>query len=110
MLRRVFKILLCMIVALNVTVAPAAVTEPTKGSPVVNVKYIHDAILAKWNVSVGYNSALTNKSVAANMKYLLAAVQRGTHRLIMSQVPQSVLRIIKIWQKSVAAWVRYSQR
>ena len=44
MLRRVFKILLCMIVALNVTVAPAAVAEPTTMSPVVNVKYIHDAI------------------------------------------------------------------
>ena len=81
MLRRVFKILLCMIVALNVTVAPAAVTEPTKGSPVVNVKYIHDAILAKWNVSVGYNSALTNKSVAANMKYLLAAIDVANKKI-----------------------------
>lgn len=81
MLRRVFKILLCMIVALNVTVAPAAVTEPTKGSPVVNVKYIHDAILAKWNVSVGYNSALTNKSVAANMKYLMAAIDIANKKI-----------------------------
>lgn len=81
MLRRVFKILLCMIVALNVTFAPAAVTEPTKGSPVVNVKYIHDAILAKWNVSVGYNSALTNKSVAANMKYLLAAIDVANKKI-----------------------------
>ena len=81
MLRRVFKILLCMIVALNVTVAPAAVAEPTKGSPVVNVKYIHDAILAKWNVSVGYNSALTNKSVAANMKYLLAAIDVANKKI-----------------------------
>lgn len=81
MLRRVFKILLCMIVALNVTVAPAAVTEPTKMSPVVNVKYIHDAILAKWNVSVGYNSALTNKSVAANMKYLLAAIDVANKKI-----------------------------
>ena len=81
MLRRVFKILLCMVVALNVTFAPAAVTEPTKMSPVVNVKYIHDAILAKWNVSVGYNSALTNKSVAANMKYLLAAVDVANKKI-----------------------------
>lgn len=81
MLRRIFKILLCMIVALNVTVAPAAVAEPTIGSPVVNVKYIHDAILAKWNVSVGYNSALTNKSVAANMKYLLAAIDVANKKI-----------------------------
>ena len=81
MLRRVFKILLCMIVALNVTVAPAAVAEPTTMSPVVNVKYIHDAILAKWNVSVGYNSALTNKSVAANMKYLLAAIDVANKKI-----------------------------
>lgn len=81
MLRRVFKILLCMVVALNVTVAPAAVAEPTIGSPVVNVKYIHDAILAKWNVSVGYNSALTNKSVAANMKYLMAAVDVANKKI-----------------------------
>ena len=81
MLRRVFKILLCMVVALNVTVAPAAVAEPTTMSPVVNVKYIHDAILAKWNVSVGYNSALTNKSVAANMKYLLAAVDVANKKI-----------------------------
>lgn len=81
MLRRVFKILLCMVVALNVTFAPAAVAEPTIGSPVVNVKYIHDAILAKWNVSVGYNSALTNKSVAANMKYLMAAVDIANKKI-----------------------------
>lgn len=81
MLRRVFKILLCMVVALNVTFAPAAETEPTKMSPVVNVKYIHDAILAKWNVSVGYNSALTNKSVAANMKYLLAAIDIANKKI-----------------------------
>ena len=51
------------------------------GSPVVNVKYIHDAILAKWNVSVGYNSALTNKSVAANMKYLLAAIDVANKKI-----------------------------
>lgn len=81
MLRRIFKILLCMIVALNVTVAPAAVAEPSKESPVVNVKYIHDAIFAKWNVSVGYNSALTNKSAAANMKYLLAAVDVANKKI-----------------------------
>ena len=81
MLRRIFKFLLCMSVALNVTVAPAAVAEPTIGSPVVNVKYIHDAILAKWNVSVGYNSALTNKSVAANMKYLLAAIDVANKKI-----------------------------
>lgn len=81
-MRRVFKILLCMIVALNVTVASAAVAEPSiSESPAVNVKYIHDAILAKWNVSVGYNSALTNKSVAANMKYLLAAIDVANKKI-----------------------------
>ena len=82
MLRRVFRFLLCMTFALSVTVAPAAVAEPSKSeSPAVNVKYIHDAILAKWNVSVGYNSALTNKSVAANMKYLLAAVDVANKKI-----------------------------
>ncbi len=82
MLRRVFRFLLCMTFALSVTVAPAAVAEPSKSeSPAVNVKYIHDAILAKWNVSVGYNSALTNKSVAANMKYLMAAIDIANKKI-----------------------------
>lgn len=82
MLRRVFKILLCMAFALNVTVASAAVAEPSKSeSPAVNVKYIHDAISAKWGVSVGYNSQLSDKLVIANMKYLMAAIDIANKKI-----------------------------
>ena len=41
---------------------------------VVNVEYIHDLILQKWNISVPYNSALNNTQAVANMKYLLTSV------------------------------------
>lgn len=81
MLRRVFRFLLCMVVALNVAVARAAVAEPTSESPAVNVKYIHDAISAKWGVSVGYNSQLSDKLVIANMKYLMAAIDIANKKI-----------------------------
>ena len=81
MLRRVFRFLLCMAFALNVTVAPSAVPEATSESPAVNVKYIHDAISAKWGVSVGYNSQLSDKLVIANMKYLMAAIDIANKKI-----------------------------
>ncbi len=40
----------------------------------VNVEYIHNAIKQKWDITVPYNAALENPRVAANMKYLLTAV------------------------------------
>ncbi len=81
MLRRVFRFLLCMVVALNVAVATAATPEATSESPAVNVKYIHDAISAKWGVSVGYNSQLSDKLVIANMKYLMAAIDIANKKI-----------------------------
>lgn len=41
---------------------------------VVNVEYVHSAINQKWNINVPYNPGLTNPRVAANMKYVLTAV------------------------------------
>jgi len=83
MLRRIFRFLLCIAFAFNVVVAPAA-TDSTLDSPAVNVKYIHDAIYAKWGVSVGYNPQLTNKSAIANMKYLLAAIDIANKKIGVS--------------------------
>lgn len=40
----------------------------------VNVEYIHNAIQQKWDITIPYNSELTNPQVAANMKYLLTAI------------------------------------
>lgn len=45
-----------------------------QSAQVVNVEYIHNAIAQKWDISVPYNSELTNPRVAANMKYLLTAI------------------------------------
>ncbi len=42
--------------------------------PVANVEYIHSAIKQKWGVAVPYNPNLSDTRVAANMKYLLTAV------------------------------------
>lgn len=42
----------------------------------VNVEYIHTALQRRWGVSLPYNPALTNPRVAANMKYLLTAIDR----------------------------------
>ena len=43
----------------------------------VNVEYIHLLIEQKWGITVPYNPALQNVKVAANMKYLLTAVDRA---------------------------------
>ncbi len=45
-----------------------------QSAQVVNVEYIHNAIKQKWDITVPYNSELTNPRVVANMKYLLTAV------------------------------------
>ncbi len=47
----------------------------------VNVEYIHNAIKQKWDITVPYNSALENPRVAANMKYLLTAVDVANEML-----------------------------
>ena len=48
---------------------------------VVNVEYIHNVIAQKWDISVPYNSELTNPRVAANMKYLLTAIDVANEML-----------------------------
>ncbi len=48
---------------------------------IVNVEYIHNAIQQKWDITVPYNSELSNPRVAANMKYLLTAVDVANEML-----------------------------
>ncbi len=47
----------------------------------VNVEYIHNAIKQKWDITVPYNLALRDPRVAANMKYLLTAVDVANEML-----------------------------
>lgn len=57
------------------------ITLPAHSAQIVNVEYIHNAIAQKWNVMVPYNRELTNTRVAANMKYLLTAVDVANNML-----------------------------
>ncbi len=52
-----------------------------QSAQIVNVEYIHNAIKQKWDITVPYNAALTNLRVAANMKYLLTAVDVANEML-----------------------------
>ncbi len=52
--------------------APAA-----RSAEMVSVEYIHNAIEQRCGIVVPYNPALGNKKVAANMKYLLTAIDRA---------------------------------
>ncbi len=45
-----------------------------QAAQVVNVEYIHNSIQQKWNISIPYNTELTNPQVVANMKYLLTTI------------------------------------
>ena len=47
----------------------------------VNVEYIHKLIKQQWSIDVPYNPALENPKVAANMKYLLTAVD-ATNKML----------------------------
>lgn len=47
---------------------------PAQSAQIVNVEYIHQLINQKWDITIPYNAELTNPHVAANMKYLLTAV------------------------------------
>lgn len=60
-----------LFILLAILFAPVA-----NAAEMVNVEYIHAALQRHWGVSLPYNSALTNPRVAANMKYLLTAVDR----------------------------------
>ncbi len=52
-----------------------------QSAQVVNVEYIHNAIKQKWDITVPYNTELTNPRVAANMKYLLTTVDVANEML-----------------------------
>lgn len=45
-----------------------------QSAQIVNIDYIHTAIADKWDVVIPYNREITNVGVAANMKYLLTAI------------------------------------
>lgn len=47
---------------------------PAQAAQVVNVEYVHNAIKNKWDITIPYNPALVSPNVAANMKYVLTAV------------------------------------
>lgn len=47
---------------------------PVFGAEIVNVDYIHKLINQQWGINVPFNPELTDKTVAANMKYLLSAI------------------------------------
>ena len=43
-------------------------------APIANLEYIHRAIADKYDITVSYNPAVVDISAAANMKYLLTAI------------------------------------
>lgn len=47
---------------------------PVQSAQIANIDYIHTAIADKWNITIPYNREITNVGVAANMKYLLTAI------------------------------------
>lgn len=50
------------------------IIAPVQSAQIANVEYIHTAIADKWDITIPYNREITNVGVAANMKYLLTAV------------------------------------
>ncbi|MFQ6702689.1 MAG: hypothetical protein ACLRFO_00595 [Alphaproteobacteria bacterium] len=50
------------------------IIAPVQSAQIANVDYIHTAIADKWDITIPYNREITNVGVAANMKYLLTAV------------------------------------
>ncbi len=50
-------------------------------SPMVNVKYIHQAIAAKWGINIAYHPNLKNERAAANMRYLMGMIDVANKRL-----------------------------
>lgn len=43
-------------------------------APIANLEYIHNAIADKYDITIQYNAAVTDVTSAANMKYLLTAI------------------------------------
>ena len=71
MIKKIF----CFLVSLSFCVRVAAAAQ------MVNVEYIHSAIEKEWGINIPYNPALENPHVAANVKYLLTAVDRANQLL-----------------------------
>lgn len=81
-MRRIFVTILSVLCILFTNVSVRAETgNVVGGAPIVNVKYIHDLIQHEWGVRVPYNPELKNPLVAANMRYLLTAVDAANSRL-----------------------------
>ena len=76
-MRRLFAILLLCV--LGIFTMPF-VASAAGVSPIVNVKYVHDAIRTKWNLDIPYNPNLFSPSAAANMRYVLGMVDRANAR------------------------------
>ncbi len=57
------------------------IITPVYAAQIVNVEYIHNAIANRWDITIPYNPALTNPRVAANMKYLLSAIDVANEML-----------------------------
>ena len=79
-MRRLVSVLLCMFA---VVVAPLTLSTrawATDVAPIINVKYVHDAIRTKWGLDIPYNAGLTNPAAAANMRYVLGMVDRANAR------------------------------
>ncbi len=76
-MRRLFAILLLCV--LGIFTMPV-VASAAGVSPIVNVKYVHDAIRTKWNLDIPYNPNLSSPSAAANMRYVLGMVDRANAR------------------------------
>lgn len=54
---------------------------PLHAAQMVNVEYIHKLIERDWHIKIPYNPKLENPKVAANMKYLLTAVDVANTKL-----------------------------
>ena len=79
-MRRLFSVLLCLFA---VVIAPLTLSTrawATDVAPIINVKYVHDAIRTKWGLDIPYNAGLANPSAAANMRYVLGMVDRANAR------------------------------
>ena len=45
-----------------------------QSAQIVNVEYIHQLINQKWDITLNYSPELRSEKAAANMKYLLTAI------------------------------------
>ena len=79
-MRRLVSVLLCMFAVVVVPLTLSTRAWATDVAPIINVKYVHDAIRTKWGLDIPYNAGLTNPSAAANMRYVLGMVDRANAR------------------------------